>query len=200
MSLLRAHSRGVLAIAALVTASCASVAGLSGSGASDAAADRSTTIDSGSASHTDARDGSGEGSDSSGVVSTVTDSSQRWVANQFASGWSFDDNSVGLAQTGITANTADTVTFQNSGASLAVGDYYEIQGPGVGVGEPVLLPDAAYGPAAMTSGAWNTYSVPLTAFDTATPDVSQAFVVQFGIQDHTGNASNTLYFCNMGYN
>jgi hypothetical protein len=136
----------------------------------------------------------------SGIVSTVTDSSQDWVANQFASGWAFNDNSIGLPQAGITANTTDTVTFQSGGASLAVGDYYEIQGPGDGIGQAVWLPDAAYGPAAMTSGAWNTYSVPLTAFDTATPNVSQAFVIQFGIQDQTGNADNTLYFCNMGYN
>jgi len=136
----------------------------------------------------------------SGAVNTITDAAQNWPTNQFA-GWSFADNTAGLSQTPISTNTATTVTFNNGAqAPLAVGDYYEIQEPDQSIGQKILLPNASYGPATMTVGQWNTYTIPLTAFNSSTAgNVAGNLVLKFGIADSTGVAQNTLYFCNIGY-
>lgn len=134
-------------------------------------------------------------------TTALTDSGQIWPANQFADGtWFLRDNTASFGPSQITANTATMLTFKSAPAPVATGDYYEIDKADQAVGLTAQLPNASYGPATMTPGQWNTYSIPLTAFDASSgAKVAGTLILKFAIIDGTGASSNTLYFCNLGF-
>jgi len=130
---------------------------------------------------------------------SLTDDTQDWPANQFA-GWEFNDNTSGNAGTGIAGNTATEVTLSGGNGLLnSAGDYYEIQQPDNSVGQavPSILP---YGPDPMVVGQWNTYNIPLTAFDSTTNgNVSKQLVLKFGLQSQGVPGTDTFYVSNLGF-
>jgi hypothetical protein len=134
-----------------------------------------------------------------GTNYTLTDATQNWPVNQFAN-WEFNDNTSGNDGTGIASNTATVVTLSGGNGTLNnAGDYYEIQQPDTGVGQsvPSIL---AYGPNPMVVGQWNTYKIPLTAFDSATNgNVSGTLVLKFGLQSQGVPGPDTFYISNLGF-
>lgn len=138
-----------------------------------------------------------------GSLTTVQDSRQNWPANQYAGGnpWAFGDLTQNISQTSITANTGTQVTFNANGGTVASGDYYELQQPDVTIGQSLQFGtgSAAYGPATMTANAWNTYTVPLSAFSSGADILPGQLILKFSLQDVTGNGTNTIYYCNVGF-
>lgn len=130
-----------------------------------------------------------------GGSTTFSDAAQIWTTNQFASGgWLYNDITTANVQNTISANTATQITA-GTGTGFTTGDYYELQQPDVSNGNSVPIGNGAstYGPATMTSGAWNTYTIPLSAFNLTTQRV-----LKFAIHDQTGGSS-TFYVCNLGF-
>jgi hypothetical protein len=127
---------------------------------------------------------------------TIVDTTQNWTPNQWA-GYIFADTKRNSSQN-IVSNTATTLTLASGVGTTSAGDSYAIVQPDVPIGAGVQLP-GAYGPNPMVSGQWNTYTIPLSAFNAAGSSVTGALILKFGIQDQTGASSNTFYVCNIGF-
>ena len=130
-----------------------------------------------------------------GSANTASSSLQNWPTNQFAGGnpWEFDNITAGVNETAITGNTATTVTFNQNGGATAAGHYCELQQPDVSYGIAVSSPNP-YGPSPMVQNQWNTYSIPLTAFNLG----GLQEMLKLSIQDQSGSAT-TFFLCNVGF-
>jgi len=130
---------------------------------------------------------------------SLTDATQNWPVNQFA-GWEFNDNTSGNDGTGIASSTATVITLSGGDGSLnKAGDYYELQEPDHSVGQSVnsIL---AYGPNPMVVGQWNTYNIPLTAYNSSTNgNVAGELVLKFGLQSQGAPGPDTFYIANLGF-
>lgn len=130
-----------------------------------------------------------------GGSTTFSDAAQAWTTNQFASnGWLYNNISTASTQNTISANTATQITA-GTGSGFTIGNYYELQQPDLGNGNavPIGAGSSLYGPATMTANAWNTYTIPISAFN-----LTNLQVLKFAIHDQTGGSS-TFYVCNLGF-
>jgi hypothetical protein len=128
-----------------------------------------------------------------GSDTTLTDAAQNWPTNQFAS-FALNDMTAGIVQTGVSGNTATTVTFNTEGVVPQAGDYYELQQADISFGNSLTLATSGYGPSTMAVGAWNTYTIPLSALGIVNTEI-----LKFILQDKTGLASNTFWVANLGF-
>ena len=141
------------------------------------------------------------GAATAGGTSSLTDSTQSWPANIFV------DALVTNITTGqtvnIASNTADTLTF-NGSMTVAAGDLYEISVPDIGAGKEVVVGNGTatgWGPTKMVAGQWNTYAIPLTAFDAATGNYAQVSgdqILKFTIV-LSASSTEVHYFSNIGF-
>lgn len=137
--------------------------------------------------------GSGSG------LTTLVDPTQNWTTNQWA-GYVFTDEASG-DQGSIVSNTATTLTLSGMYVAPVAGDSYNLMQPDVAIGTGVNLPGSgSYGPATMVTGQWNTYTIPLSAFNAAGSPVAGALILKFGVQDQTGLTTNTFYVTSLGFN
>ncbi len=132
-------------------------------------------------------------------ATVLKDSTQNWPTNIFTGNypWVLLDNTTGF-ESAITSNTSNTVTMDGLGAPISAGDRYELVLGDQGGGKHVFLP-STYGPNPMIAGQWNTYKVPLTAFDSAGSPIAKQMIYKIQIGDATGTAGNVIYFCDYGF-
>jgi hypothetical protein len=142
----------------------------------------------------------------SGGNTVLTDTTQNWPTNIFAGAGVLNvtQNTNGY---NVASNTATTITM-GVGCTFAAGDFYALDVPDIACGQRISIgggsvPGGVTGPATMTIGAWNTYTIPLTTFDSGSgdyPNVSLANILKFSSQPLTGlPASNVRWACNISF-
>lgn len=137
---------------------------------------------------------------SSGSI-TLTDSIQNWPTNIFAGALVTDITNGNMVN--VASNTSDTLTLNNS-LAMNPGDFYEISVPDIGIGQEVIVGNGtatSYGPTNLVSGQWNTYTIPLTAFNggsTSYPNVAGDQILKFNIV-LSSNSIEVHYFSNIEF-
>ena len=136
----------------------------------------------------------------------LTDTNQNWPTNFFAGGNVVQNIRTGAFGYSVVSNTANTITMNNAVTFLA-GDYYQIAcsdqyvGGQFSFGGGQTLPSGSTGPATWTVGAWNTYKIPLTAFNGGPNSYTQlvgADILKVGLQATNMTNANLNYLCEFG--
>ena len=87
---------------------------------------------------------------------------------------------------------------------MSPGDFYEISVPDIGIGQEVIVGNGiatSYGPTNLVSGQWNTYTIPLTAFNggsTSDPTVTGDQILKFNMV-LSSDAAEVHYFSNIEF-
>jgi hypothetical protein len=133
-------------------------------------------------------------------ASSLTDATQHWPKNIFAAALVTDVTTGSTVN--IASNDGTTLTFDGP-MTTSPGDFYEISLPDIGIGQEVSMGNGTatpYGPTKLVSGQWNTFAVPLSAFDggnTPYPKIEDDQILKFHLV-LSSSTTEVHYFSNMG--
>jgi hypothetical protein len=137
-------------------------------------------------------------------ATTIVDPAANWTTNEWVGYYAQGmNNPLNPPAVKVTSNTSNTLTLASSlSPACTTGTDYILQESDFGVGANAQLPNASWGPATMTVDAWNTYRIPLTAFNGTQnglfTEVSQTLILKIGMVNQTGVPS-TMFYSNVGF-